>query len=146
MRKNQLKRYNRLIAFLMSLLGVGGGFTITGCEKVSPCEYGTPHATYKLNGKVTNENNEGINNIRVTMYYDTAFTDESGNYNLESINYPPGQEVILTFTDVDGNNNGSFQESDTTVSFEGAEYENGDGSWYLGETSKEVNIKLKEEI
>ena len=53
-----------------------------------------------------------------------------------------GSEIFrLTFKDIDGNNNGSYQETDSLIDFSDVEFTNGDG-WYSGEKSKEINIEL----
>lgn len=128
----------------MSLLGFGSSLTFLGCEFISPAEYGTPHATFKVNGKITDQNNVGIENIKVSMEYDTSFTDKDGEYNLETSSFPTRDTFRLTFVDIDGNNNGSYYNADTLISFENIEYENGDDSWYAGEKTKEIIIKLQE--
>ena len=112
-----LKKYNRILSILMSLLGFGSSLSFIGCENVSPAEYGTPHATYKVNGRVTNQSNTGIENIQITMYYDTSFTNENGEYNIEVSDFPTIDTLHLKFTDVDGSANGSYQEVDSLISY-----------------------------
>jgi putative lipoprotein (rSAM/lipoprotein system) len=144
MKRNILKKYNYIIAFLLSVLGVGGACTLGGCEYGTPAEeYGTPSATFKVNGIVSSEDNTKIPNIRVVMQSDTVYTDLNGAYNVQTSAFPDDQNFLVEFEDIDGTANGIYQSKDTMVLFDNPQFENGDGSWYIGETSKEINIKLK---
>jgi putative lipoprotein (rSAM/lipoprotein system) len=139
-----LKWHNKLLAFLLSLIGVGAACTTGGCEYGTPAdEYGTPSAKFIVNGKVTSESNTAIQGIRVIMKYDTVYTDSEGDYSAKTIAFPESQTFTLKFEDVDGTSNGSYQAQDTTATFTDPQFTNGDGDWYSGETSQELNIKLK---
>jgi putative lipoprotein (rSAM/lipoprotein system) len=143
MKRNILKKYNYLIAFLISLIGVGSAFSLSGCEYGTPLEYGTPTATFKVSGTVSAEDNTKISNIRVVMESDTTFTDILGAYNVQVATYPDDQDLLVKFDDIDGISNGLYQSEDTIASFDNPKFIRGDGSWYKGEVSKEINIKLK---
>jgi putative lipoprotein (rSAM/lipoprotein system) len=139
-----LKRYNYLIAFLLSVLGVGGACTMGGCEYGTPAEeYGVPSAKFTVRGIVSSEDSVKIPNIRVVMMTDTGYTDINGAYAVETISFPDDQDFLIELDDIDGEQNGSFQSKDTLVSFVDPQFVSGDGNWYVGETFKEVNIKLK---
>ena len=145
MKRKALRFYNRIISVFLSILGVGGTFSLASCDDSSTkAEYGTPHATFKVHGKITSENNTEINNIRVVMQTDTAYTDENGLYEVEASSFPTDQDFLLEFRDVDGQENGAYLAKDSLVSFVDPQFKNGDG-WYEGEISKEVNISLKED-
>ncbi len=151
MKRKLLEKHNKLIVFLLSILGIGGACTFSGCEYGSPVEYGSPHATFKVHGKVSNENDAAIPGIRVRLwmdegkyYADSAFTNSEGLYNVQIDDFPEEQNYEMEVDDIDGESNGSFNSLDTIVSFVNPEFENGGDSWYSGETSKEFNIKLKE--
>ena len=139
-----LINYNKLLKYLLAILGIGGACTFSGCLYGSPVEYGSPHATYKVTGKVTSEQNIKIPNIQVIMEYDTSYTDNDGNYFVWAEEFPGDQDFNIKFIDVDGEANGIFQPKDTTVNFINPEFIDGDGAWYNGETSKEMNVRLKE--
>ncbi len=144
-----IKTQNLLIAFLLSLLG----FT-TACSKNNNSmgiEYGTPHATFKVFGKITSESRTKIPAIRVVMksetfwvHSDTVISDFYGNYEVKVSDFPTDHHFEMEFTDIDDQANGLYQSKDTIAVFKDAEYEGGE-SWYAGETSKELNIQLKEE-
>lgn len=106
-------------------------------------EYGTPSAKFKVYGTVTSEDSVKIPNIRVVMQSDTGYIDINGTYNVETITFPDDQDFLIEFDDIDGVTNGLYQSKDTLVSFDNPQFINGDGDWYEGETSEEVNIKLK---
>lgn len=141
-----LKSYNRLIALFLSVLGVG-----SACSKASEYgtpaeEYGVPHANFKVQGKVTAADNKGaIEGIRVTMNYDTAFTDQNGNYMVINTSVPGTKVFQVKYQDVDLEVNGSYLAFDTLVMFEDPVFTGGDGNWYAGEVEKNMNVSLKPE-
>ena len=151
MKRKLLEKHNRLIAFILSILGVGGACTFSGCEYGVPVEYGTPSATFKVHGKISNEDDNVIPGIRVMLwmdegkhYADTAYTNAEGFYNVQIEDFPEEHNFEIEIDDIDGESNGSYNSLDTIVSFVNPEFENPSGDWYKGETSKEFNIKLKE--
>jgi len=148
MKRQILKKYNRLISLLLSLLGIGGTFTFISCDGTGQVEYGTPSATFKIFGKVTSEDGDQIPYIKVkaAMHnYDSSYTNEAGEYTLVLGSFPSDQDFYMEYSDVDGPSNGLYQTKDSTVSFVNPQFENGDGSWYSGEASKKVDIQLKED-
>jgi len=152
MKRKLLQKQNRFIASLLSVLGVGGTFTFYGCDIDNHTyEYGTPHADFKVHGKISNEENVGIQGIRVKFwldeekhYADTVYTGADGLYNVKTVDWPSDKNYPVEFDDVDGESNGNYNSLDTIVSFVNPEFKNPDGHWYKGETSKEFNIKLKD--
>ena len=108
-------------------------------------EYGTPHATFSIQGTVSSESNIMIPGIRVVMERDTVHTDMNGNYLVRTGGFPIEPAFLVEYLDVDGSNNNSYQASDTLVSFKEAKFEGGDDSWYSGEATIDVNIVLKED-
>ena len=146
MKRALLKKYNTLISILLSILGFGAACSLSSCEYgIIAVEYGTPNATFKVKGSVKSE--ETSNNlpyIRVVMGEDTAFTDESGNYHVENIDFPDDQTFLVEFKDIDGETNGEYEPLDTIVEFIDPEFSGGSGGWDNGETEKEINVKLKD--
>jgi putative lipoprotein (rSAM/lipoprotein system) len=132
-----LKSFSALITGLMAILG----FAAT-CEP--RVEYGTPSAEFVVNGKVTAAGTQvPIENIRVTMQGDTAFTDEQGNYQVsDKWGFPTDQAYDIRFRDIDNEANGEYQDLDTVAEFTDPEFTGGDGNWYEGETLLELNVKL----
>ena len=141
MRRKLIKNYNKIIAFILSILGVGG--TTFSCAMYGiPAEYGTPYANFKINGTVTKHKNEKLPGIKVKMPYDSTLTNAYGKYEIETQDIPTGQTFEIQFIDIDGPENGEFETLDTVVVFENPKFENGDGDWFQGNTSREFNIKL----
>lgn len=139
------KNYNRLISFLLSILGFGAACSLSGCE-YGPLavEYGTPLATFKVTGNVRSElTSQTIPNIRVIMGYDTTYSDKSGNYQISNIDFPDKQTFLVKFRDIDGESNGAYQQLDTVVEFINPVFSGSIDNWDSGETKKEVNVKLK---
>ena len=148
MKRKILIKSNKLISILLSLLGIGGSFTLTNCGGTKSAEYGTPTATFKIYGKVTSEDGDQIPYIKVKAAMhnsDSSYTNEAGEYTLVLGSFPSDQDFHMEYNDVDGPSNGSYQTKDSTVSFVNPQFQNGDGSWYKGEATKKVDIQLKED-
>ena len=45
--------------------------------------------------------------------------------------------------DIDSTQNGQFQNMDTLIEFKNSKFTGGDGELYIGQTEKEINIKLQ---
>ena len=136
-----LRTYNFILTATIAVLG----FSVS-CESNLKSEYGTPNAKFIVNGKVESSlNNSPIRNIRVIIQNDTTFTDESGNYSAFDRNFPASQTFDISFHDIDSTENGAFVNKDTTVAFINPKFTKGDGHWYNGETSTELNVKLNSE-
>ena len=135
-----LKSYNLILASMLTVLG----FSVS-CEMKA--EYGVPSAKFIVNGNVQSSlDNTPVKNIRVIMQGDTTLTDDSGNFVvMDKYGFPTSQIFDIKFLDIDSTENGSFENKDTTVSFVNPKFTKGNGHWYEGETSKELNIKLKPE-
>ena len=129
---------NALISGCLTLLGFS-------CDLANPMdEYGTPNAKFIVNGTVRSaENEEAVKNIRVIMKNDTSFTDNEGKYEVvDEGAFPTDQTYTIQFQDFDNESNGAFMDKDTLVEFKNPEFSHGDGHWYEGETTKELDIKL----
>lgn len=135
-----------MIGLLLSILGFGAACSLGSCEYGTIAEYGTPHATFKVKGSVTSETTtDNLPNIRVVMGEDTSYTDGSGNYLVQNIEFPKDQVFLVEFNDVDGEANGAYEPLDTIVEFVNPEFTGGGQSgWDQGETEKEINVKLKD--
>ncbi len=135
-----LKAYNAIIVALMALLG------FSNCTDPRD-EYGSPSATFKVNGKVTDLlTSRAIQDIKVLMQGDSTQTDAEGRFSLSQVSFPTDQTFVIQFKDIDGAaNGGQFQLKDTLVEFKDPQFINGDGSWYAGETSLEFNLNLEPE-
>lgn len=132
----------KILAFLMSLLG----FTVVSCNQV---EYGCPYAEFDMKGVVTDEENHPIENIQIAVSnhdYDTVYTytDAAGKYYLPTKEIYPWDSVQVVATDIDGiEHGGEFESATQLISFSSSEFKGGDGNWYEGKASKEVNFQLK---
>jgi len=138
-----LKSFNRVIALLLSIIGVGTACT-SGCEYGSPAEeYGVPRADFKVTGTVTASTKKlPLQGIQVAMEFDTAFTDQNGNYMVMTSSFPESAFFIVKFRDVDGEVHGSYLGLDTLVVFENPTFTGGNGNWYQGEANAILNVEL----
>jgi putative lipoprotein (rSAM/lipoprotein system) len=139
-----LKSVNWVLAGILSMLG------FSGCEikKVGPEEYGTPHATLSLHGKVTGKDGKPVENINVKLsepiYVDSVSTDAAGGYSFTLDVYSIDEFNVIA-SDIDGELNGSYQSDTVRVKItEEDYYDKGDGKWNNGSADKEVDIELKE--
>lgn len=136
---NTLKGCNAIISFLLALLGFA-------CQKETindmPAEYGSPHATFKVLGKINDAtNSKPIKGVQVVFEADTAYSDINGNYSVQATNYPTDHSFKIEFNDIDGEKNGSYESLEKLVEFKDAEFTGQDG-WYSGETSNDLNVNL----
>lgn len=145
-KKHWLVFQNKSISYLISFMGIGSAIVFNGCMYGSPVvEYGTPHAVFKVTGKVTSKTGEEIQDIKVIVNSGGVIrTDGSGNYKTDISDFPMDQEYKVQFIDYDGSQNGGeFVTLDTVVKFTDPKFEDGDGEWFSGFTSKELNVKLE---
>ncbi len=138
MSSKYLHSVNALISGCLTLLGFS-------CDLVNPrVEYGTPNAEFIVNGTITSaETEEAVQNIRVIMNNDTAYSDDNGSYEVTDKGaFPTDQTYTIQFQDIDNELNGSFDDKDSIVEFKNPEFSHGDGHWYEGTATKEFDIKL----
>jgi len=135
-----LTKYNAILAALLSLLGFS-----SSCGIFPGTEYGTPHAKFIVNGNIVSATtNQAVQGIKVKMAYDSTTSSVNGIYSVkDGFGFPQSQTYTVTFRDIDGAANGQLQDLDTTIEFKDPKFTNGDGHWYEGETTKELDIKLK---
>ena len=76
MKTKLYKTIDKLLTYLLGVLG------LSACDSLI-CEYGSPHATYQITGKVTDKSTgKAIPNIQITFSHscDTIYTDNKGEY------------------------------------------------------------------
>lgn len=152
--------YSRLISFGLVLLGFAACSSDNDDEREEPrVEYGTPSASYKVNGKVITSDAEKkpIKNIRVVMIEDvdetkvpyikgdTVFTNNEGKFEIKS-SYFASNKVKVKLQDVNGEDNSLFEEKIEKIEFKSSDFKGGSG-WYRGEAQKDlgtIEMSLKE--
>lgn len=110
-----------------------------------PAEYGTPVVEFSVKGRVVDADSNPVPNIEVTWadMYGKTVTAEDGtfHYKNEDIGFEMNN-VVLTFTDVDGNENGGQFETEQ-VDIPLTRTDLGDDRWDFGEFSaSDVEIIL----
>jgi putative lipoprotein (rSAM/lipoprotein system) len=157
-KKSFIRVFNLLLASLLALFG----FSNCNSEVV---EYGVPNADYTVKGSVVNKaDNKPIKGIRVgfsRVYPEPVLmygvmpqpyrsikadsTDSSGAYKL-SDNFSVGeiQDNILPVyvQDIDGAENGAFNDTILNVDFENVKKTGKSSNWYEGEYSVDVKVEL----
>lgn len=147
MKIKYLKFKNWILAALAGMLGMQ-----QGCDKILPAEeYGCPHADYHIKGTVINEDGIPIQGIGVDKWRDwdsqdgewnyRDTTDANGHFSIGRSGFGSMMEVSLS--DIDGAENGSYQDTVVYVSFEDVPFRGGDGSWYQGLAEKEVTVTMR---
>ena len=145
MNKRILALANQIIVVILTFLGFS-------CDiEEGRTEYGSPNADFKVNGNIVDEATlEKIQNIQVIMqdpemsdiHVDTSYSDENGFYEVKLNDWPSGKTFVVKYIDIDGVANGEYQPVDSTILFENPEFINSSDSWYQGEVTKTINIKL----
>lgn len=154
MKIKYLKLKNWLLVTLGGLLGI----TLAGCEEqIMTCEYGTPEATYHVKGTVTNAKGQPIkgigvapwkewdstgDSVRVAGYLDT--TDVDGRYNITCDYHFPRTDISLELNDIDGVENGNYQDTIVTIKTDAIPLVGADDHWYEGEGIVIQDITMRE--
>ena len=118
------------------------------------CEYGVPSANYVFQGEAVNEENAPVQGIRIVVApnglennyeNDTLYTDAQGKASRQlTYNWPGTDALQVKFEDVDGPENGSYQE----LVLKNSELDiqktaDGSGNWYEGEFTIQAKAVLK---
>lgn len=142
--------YSKFISVCLLALGFSACSSLGDDPDPVICEYGVPSAKYKVSGKVVSAEGEkkAVKGIRVVMIDnvdeskntyiqgDTVFTDADGVYKIDKHSFPQ-QQFKVKFQDVDGEDNGEFEEKIEIIDFKDAQYTDG-GRWYKGEATKDM--------
>ena len=152
MRIKYLKLKNWLLVTLGGLLGV----SLAGCESDPiACEYGCPEGTYHVKGTVVNSKGEPVEGIVVVDAYDSGndeyvmgygaldTTGPDGRYDV-SVSGMPDWPSPVGFRDVDGEQNGAYNDTVIPVSAPASAFHGGDGNWNEGSANIDLNVTLTE--
>ncbi|MGP1476254.1 MAG: radical SAM-associated putative lipoprotein [Phocaeicola sp.] len=141
--------FNKIISYLLT--GILGILGFSSCVGDEPDEYGTPTVDYVYKGKVTDEKDVPIQGIQVaadlkdpndaSIKKDTIYTDANGEFQKKITGLYTVKSATIKFSDVDGKQNGSFQ--DATITTEDLVKTKKRNGWYLGEFTFTANQKLK---
>ena len=117
-----------------------------------PVAYGCPWVTYSVKGRVANDAGEPVKGIDVGLEHDnhdigTFTTNENGEFVIEqgsTFDINPNGKEILVFTDIDGEENGSYETQEVEVSFVRNEDIPSD-DWYNGDyvATEDVEVVLQ---
>lgn len=130
---------SKLFLSLLTLLGFGSCSDGDGLIDV-PDMYGVPLANYQFKGSVTDAEGNPIKGIevKISSAEDTILTNDKGAFDTEFTNSADGSHTI-TFTDVDGSENGGeFAEKEVNVEWDDAETVGDKNQYDLGTISLET--------
>ena len=126
--------------------------------------YGVPTVDFAVKGRVVDANGKPVKGLRVTLINsdidpdnlpDTPHwkeqmarvsdtTDAEGNFNVRTTDRP-WEKVRVLVTDIDGKENGNFEQQLLDVEFgEPVQGNKPVSSWNLGEKNAEVTVKMKD--
>ena len=131
----------RVSAWLLCLIGFGGAVACS--QGMVADEYGSPYASYEVKGKVTDQQGEPIQGIKVicdAIYRQPVYTGSDGSYELYGNGFPR-EKIQVSFEDVDGEENGGAFAGKTVVA-ETVHLQEGDGNWDFGVYEAEANAEL----
>ena len=144
-----LSHSNKMLLILLGILG----FSISNCKKEElhnqATEYGTPSATYIVNGTIKSKlTNQPIKNIRTIIhrgYGDSTLSNQEGKFIISAHGSGDSNKETFSFSfkDIDDTLNGNYKNIDTTITFTNNKFTRGDGHWYKGGTQKDVEIFLE---
>lgn len=98
----QIKKTYRFILWFFATLVAGG--SLAGCGMYGP----PPRSYYTMNGRVVQENGEGIFNIKVTISEtkDSVYTSKDGTFSIVNQDLMGRDNITLEVEDLDGEENG----------------------------------------
>ena len=147
--------YNIVLAALLSFVGYGCS------DDPGTAMYGSPSASYKVSGTVTDENGNPIEGIKASLTYvkkqegeivaeediSAVLTDASGKFSLGTPRMEGLSGVKLVVKDIDGEEHGgTFKDGINDIEFENAKWVTpGDGSWYSGTLAIKQDVKMEKE-
>ena len=139
---------SRIITGLLALLGFTGCHIEIGGGRV---EYGTPHATFEVKGRVTDSDGDPVRDIKVVVgdprggdgfEYGVGITDASGRYEVTG-GWFGGSDLSVVAEDIDGDKNGGdFETESRVLRIDGDDYVGGRG-WFRGKVTKKADFELE---
>ena len=140
--KNILKTIG---AAILSLLGFNS-CELIGSIVAPVCEYGCPHAEFKIIGTVKDEAGNPIPGIQIkseNIWTDDTKTAQDGSYSIASEGFP-SETIQLIFEDVDGEENGGkFKTLEAEAKLK--QTQTGDGNWDDGTYEGSLDVTLEKE-
>lgn len=136
----------RICRCLLGVLGIGSA---AACG-LGKAEYGTPYASFTVDGKVTDMDKNPIPGIVVTALdksESTQTASDGGFYLSGRSDIGDFEQVRLVFSDIDGEENGGdFGVTTQTVNLTKTEEpDKDDSSWYSGNYSGSTNVVLEKQ-
>ena len=148
-----LKKFNAVFVALLALFGFSTTFV--------SCMYGSPHANFVIRGNVINEETgQAIPGVQVRIvqgenysrewFFDgkTDTTNIGGNFRMFTshgfyIQQAENIPLEAHFTDIDGVENGWFNDTVIVFNFQDAvRTRRASGQWFMGEFTKTLNVGL----
>lgn len=139
-------------SLIMSLLTLLGFASACSDKESDVVMYASPYAKYSIRARVIDTKGNAIPDIKVS-YKDVrpdsypilnpTITDQNGTSRVVGSSFPIGQ-MVVSFEDIDGEQNGLFANKDTTLDVKLVK-KNGDnnGGFYRGSYDTDFTITLK---
>lgn len=144
MKKIVLKTYGKIIAWILTCLGI-----YTSCHIEGPVEYGVPNADFVIKGTVIDKTTrQPINNMAVihksqsTPYEnDTVKSDANGNYKFDYNSYGINDITIYT-SDTDSDLNGLYHSDTIRIKKQELKQIKKSKGWYSGKFEGIADFEL----
>lgn len=132
--------WTRILVVLLGVLGFACGDSDDNVvpekfngDKYGPCLYGSPNATFKIVGTVTDQDKNPVAEAKIVVYPhfypDTTLTAEDGSFTIKSENMGENPLSIVTFKD-------GYSRDSVALDLV---FKDGDNSWYIGNCDTTYN-------
>jgi putative lipoprotein (rSAM/lipoprotein system) len=150
-RHSFLKGFNAVLMAVLTLFG------FSNCDRGGLDMYGTPSADFIIKGavvdKTTNQPIEGIQVKIVEVFVDNqnnehiryqtkSTTDAGGNFEIIERGYMMGFSLSARISDIDGAENGLFEDKVIELDMRNAERTRPGRGWFSGEFTKNLDVQL----
>jgi|GEM_PF-953258 len=145
--------YLKILSGLMALLGFAACSDKAAEYGVIVAEYGTLGAEYKVVGTVVSKGDteKAIKDIEVIfvkaqstndddsviLFGDTTYTDKNGKFEIDT-NAMQTRSIKIRFNDIDGDENGRFENKAETIEFKDSDFDGADGWNTLPKVEKDM--------
>ncbi|MCQ2251404.1 MAG: radical SAM-associated putative lipoprotein [Bacteroidales bacterium] len=132
--------WTRILVMVLALLGYACGDSDEEEIRGELCLYGSPSASYKVTGSVTDNDNKPLEGAKVKLeldYYQKAstLTAKDGTFTVDLYSVSPYPDYAYLITSCDG-----YVTDTVDVKF--SDLTGGDGDWYWGEGTAIATVKL----
>lgn len=146
-----LKGTNWALAGLLSLLGFGSCAKDTD-DRDLILEYGVPYTTYKISGKVLNQQGHPVQGIQIEGLpnqpvgnIEKGLSTSAGDYTTTLQGASGEKQLRLVVSDTDVQAHGAYQRDTIDITINPNDIQEPGQGWHQGTVTKTVNLVVKEQ-